>query len=197
MKFSKLVAAAAMVFGLSDSAQAQLQPTNPALDCNHNGVLAYMGASACSGAWKNNVNNQLPDIYAKMTAIWGGTYSVLGYSNDVGNGPFANHSSANSGVLTFDQAISGEFVIALKAGNAFSLYRFTGQVGRTSVDFKTDGVQVNGKDIAAGLSHAALFLDPKTSTVGTPTVVPEPGTYALMGAGLFAVGFAARRRRKA
>lgn len=195
MKFTKLVAAAAMLVGMSSSAQAQLTATG--LDCDHNGVMAYMGATACSGAWSGNVNNQMTDVNAKISSLWGGTYNLLGYSNDVNNnGPFSNGPSSNNGTLTFDSPISGEFVLALKAGNAFSLYRFTGQVGRTSVDFKTDGVQVNRNDIAAGLSHAALFADPKTSTVGT-SVVPEPSTYALMGAGLFAVAFAARRRRKA
>lgn len=38
------------------------------------------------------------------------------------------------------------------------------------------------------------FLD-DVRVVAT-TVAPEPSTYALMGAGLFAVGFAARRRRR-
>lgn len=194
MKLNKLVAAAAMLLGMSSTAQAQLVATG--LDCDHNGVLAYMGASACSGAWRGNVNNQLPDINAKISSLWGGNYTLLGYSNETNNGPFQNGPSANNGTLTFDGYITGEFIVALKAGNAFSLYRFTGQTNAHTINFKTDGVQVNGNDIAAGLSHAALFADPSTS-ITTTSVVPEPSTYALMGAGLFAVGFAARRRRKA
>jgi hypothetical protein len=35
-----------------------------------------------------------------------------------------------------------------------------------------------------------------TNTIGTPTGVPEPETYALMLAGLGVVGYAARRRRR-
>jgi hypothetical protein len=193
-KFLKSAAAAVLVMAASSSAHAQLSATG--LDCDHNGALAFMGATACSGAWSGNINNQTTDVNAELAAAFGGTYTLLGYSNDTNNGPFSNGSAATSGTLNFDLPITGEFIIGLKAGNAFSFYQFIGQVNRTSIDFTTSGVQVNGNDIPAGLSHAALYVDPATSTVGTTAVVPEPSTYAMMIGGLFALGVAARRRRK-
>lgn len=42
------------------------------------------------------------------------------------------------------------------------------------------------------LNQAFITLDPNTTT----TVTPEPSTYVMMGAGLFAVGFVRRRRQQ-
>ena len=44
------------------------------------------------------------------------------------------------------------------------------------------------------LNQAFITYDPPTTTT---TVTPEPATYVMMGAGLFAVGFVRRRQRKA
>lgn len=182
------------MLGASSTAQAQLTATG--LSCTHHGVMTYMGATGCSGAWSGNINNQIGAVNAKIASLWGGNYTLLGYSDAANNGPFSNGSAATSGRLNFDLPITGAYVLGLKAGNGFSLYQFTNQVGDTYVDFMTDGAKVNGRDIPGGLSHAALWVDETSTTTTTTSVVPEPSTYALMFAGLFAVGFAARRRRK-
>jgi hypothetical protein len=48
---------------------------------------------------------------------------------------------------------------------------------------------VNGQGIGSDLSHASVY--------GGVPAIPEPQTYALMLAGLAAVGFMTRRRRQA
>ena len=106
-----------------------------------------------------------------------------------GNGPFTGDPDvATNGTLTFDQAISGWFVIGLKAANNYSYYLFNATSPITSLTYdSTAGVALNRNDIPQALSHANLYA------VAQP--VPEPETYALMMAGLAAVGFLSRRRK--
>ena len=61
-------------------------------------------------------------------------------------------------------------------------------VNRTSWAVVTDANVLGGK---GGIQEFIV------RTTGTPSVVPEPSTYALMTTGLLGLGMAARRRRKA
>lgn len=107
------------------------------------------------------------------------------------------------------------FGISLKAGNHHSLYLFDaattdlGNVaqGWTSLSFSTIGTSVNWKGKAQDLSHASLWgfaLSPNSgvnceqfNSCDPVSQVPEPGTGALMLAGLGAAIFVGRRRKKA
>jgi hypothetical protein len=163
-------------------AQAQLTP-NGAVDCSAS-VLTD-GANNptftdCAGAFTGNNKNQQADVLATISDEFGLTIQSISE---------VSGSAGTSG--SFDlSAISGSFVLALKAGNAFSLYAFSnGEV----IEWDTLGVGFfNGAGnpvIGNGLSHATLY-----ST--TVAAVPEPETYALLAAGLAFVGWASRRRQR-
>lgn len=154
---------------------------------------AALAATSCEGSFVGNINgsaNELTDLGTLFTGTW--TYS--GKSDDATGGPFTGNPSGTSGTLTFDSPISGTFVIGLKAANNYSYYLFNaGSSLINSLSFDTTaGVAVNAQGIPQVLSHAGLYIGQNL----VPSI-PEPETYALMVAGLGAIAFAARRRRRA
>ena len=165
----------------------------PALaeDCNDTSWSA-LAATDCMGSFTGNINgdaSEMAALDAEWGALTGGSFDYLGKSDDASNGPFTgNPDVSTDGTLTFDQAISGWFVIGLKAANNYSYYLFNAVTPITELTFdSTAGVATNRQGVPQGLSHATLYA------VAAP--IPEPETYALLMAGLAAVGFMSRRRK--
>ena len=83
---------------------------------------------------------------------------------------------------------------AYSTGNQFAFFGEDGQFGG-----------VNGKVLYAGIEdinvtggdkdYNDMFLRLELTSGGDLSVVPEPSTYALMGAGLFGLGIVSRRRK--
>jgi hypothetical protein len=178
------IAAAALAAVFAAPAQAALVATGVSCSGHGTTVTADPGFLACSGSWSGNNSNQQASVASQIQHDWGlSGLTATDLSGGIG---------ASSGTLSFADQM-GKFVIALKAGNAFSLYEFDGSKvagGISSIHFDTLGVGFyTGRNIhfGQGLSHATLYAG----------AVPEPGTLALALAGLGVVGFTARRRRAA
>lgn len=155
--------ASTVVIGSCDSvsdgdAQGCLFSGNISGNPNPNNVNSYKNAEAAYNALA------FPDITLNfITASDEGNFSSFG--SITGNG-------GNSG--TFSLPGYALQYYAVKAGNEFVLYQYTG-----SNSWQTAGRQ--------GLSHIAFF--------GVRSAVPEPGTWALMLLGFGGVGVSMRRRR--
>lgn len=179
-----------------------LTPDTPA--CDHAYALGTMGALACSGSWDGNNVNQGAGVLAVLASSFlsftgpGGSWSYAG-TTDAGqtDGPFNSVPAHHSGTLILDTPIQGPFAIALKSGTNFSLYLFDGgETGRSTLPFTTFGTSLSRNLKEQSLSHASLYTyAPPVMHDMITSPVPEPGTYALMLAGLGLVGYAVRRRR--
>jgi hypothetical protein len=105
---------------------------------------------------------------------------------------FDGSGTSNGIALTLNAALNGgSFTLApgidllyyaVKSGNNFFLYQFTGTTG-----FTTDGLQMGNNVDPPALSHIVFFGDIAGG-------VPEPATWAMLLLGLGMVGSSVRRR---
>ncbi|MBC8089351.1 MAG: PEP-CTERM sorting domain-containing protein [Phycisphaerae bacterium] len=103
---------------------------------------------------------------------------------------FATSSSAgNPDVL--ESAID----MSVFLGNALNVTGYN--VDPNAVGVRLNLSQTFGYSVVGGATYGDPATGPALGYVSTQSVVPEPSTYALMFAGLAAVGVAARRRRNA
>jgi len=125
-----------------------------------------------------------------------GAYNAA-FDPDIMLSPLASFDSAgtsNGIALTLNAAMNGgSFTLApgvdllyyaVKSGNNFFLYQFTG-----STTFSTDGLQMGNNTNPPALSHIIFFGDIAGG-------VPEPATWAMLLLGLGMVGSSMRRRNK-
>ncbi|WP_018412013.1 PEP-CTERM sorting domain-containing protein [Methyloversatilis thermotolerans] len=151
--------------------------------------FAGLAASACFGSFANNINGASSET-SYLASVLGGTWTVVGSSDSSGFGPFSSQPAGSTGVtLDFDSALSGRFVIGIKAANQYSYYYFEASTPVTSLSVdSTAGIALNKKGIAQDVSHVVLYSG------GALAPVPEPAGWALFAAGLGVMAVIARRR---
>ena len=157
-----------------------------AVQCSDSTATAgNAGYLSCQGPTSGNI---APGQTSTATFSGVGSFSLMGKSDDTGFGPFASNPGLGStGTFSFDSPQKGYFVLGIKGGPDYSLYLFNGgAAGILALNFDTLGVTKGSGGAGPGLSHLALFAQP----------VPEPQIYALMLAGLAAVGSIVRRHRR-
>ena len=154
--------------------------------------FAVSGSVDCAGGFANENTTPISNI---INVVETETFMGQSWSTIVGGTGFTEYKDDNSGAgstnslingnangtVTFLSAVSGPFVLALKYGNEFSAFLMSpgNYVAGNTITFAASADQ-------QGLSHAAIYTN--------VAAIPEPETYALMLAGLAAIGASVRRK---
>lgn len=169
------------------------QPELGSPACTAGGGASVTAFIDCAGSFSGNLGGALTqgqiEVLNAQFGDKGFSYgSGLTYSKSDATGYGLFTDLGDDFTLSFDGGAkaTGLFVIGLKQANRYSFYLFDGgTAGIDTIDFNVLGVVSKQTD---GLSHAVYLGNALTAPV------PEPESYALMLAGLGAIGFVARRR---
>ncbi len=161
-------------------------------------------ADDCKGSFGGNDKKR--DVEALFQDLYDENASVT-FSNklDASSGStdwfkITNNSAENEGQIEFLKDIDYKFSFVLKAANTWSSYFFDGIEEGTIFDFTTAGVSQNGNGVAAGLSHATLYVSDIERAIRedddkpVKVYVPEPS--AIVGLAFLGGGMFLSRRRK-
>jgi len=163
-------------------------------------------ATAAAGPFPGNdkptdLLNRLNNLNLFGTGIT--TWTLIGSSDEVSNGPFDSNPSTTSGQILLDNPINGPFVIAVKGGNSYAAYYFDNSFSNVlGFLFTTAGLDPVGSGNPPNLSHMSLYMPQGGGPgnggggggSGTGDPMPEPATLAVLGLLLVILAVLHRRR---
>ncbi|MDJ1177180.1 PEP-CTERM sorting domain-containing protein [Roseofilum capinflatum] len=218
---STLLATSLVGFSAVDAQARPNQNTEPAepLLCSASTItLAGISYSACEGQFSGNDTGNKGTLEGDLNN--GTVFGSYGFSSDWsldgksdgGGGTYGfiadNGSTDATWSLTknldqlFGNDLTATFAVSFKASTGYSVYLFEDfsitqaqlDSGKLEGTFTTDGVSVNNKGKAQGLSHGSFWAySGEEDTYEPPNEIPEPSAAAALG--LLAAGMLGMKKK--